>query len=454
MSPVGLVVALPDPAVAVHADTGRSREDQDPLVRLQPLKGFTGRSCHVVAVEIVDLVVTDLLSVHGMIKLLVVLRIGGQVQHKILKMGEGVQIQVLLAVLHFRDLLERVSKPVLRIENGRLVHVVPEALDPLVQQDLVLVSEPVPGLFVQHVSKEGASGPYGADERLSGLICAEISLLDSLVVDRVSLLLLDGRIDDRHKADMLVLHLLHEIREVGEALFVDREVFEALHVVDVQIDHIQRDPVFAVFSDHFPHIFGVYVTPAALPVAKSPQRCNVASADQPAEAPDDIRNSIFLDHIDVQIPVRGRDLQCRQFRVSYVKSQNARIIDKESELLSSVHHDKVVGGVQGPAVLQVLGLVAALALVDPAPLVDAAHIFSQSIDNVLGIHGICQRHFTFIHFHVRDRACLRLGDHRDGIGLEHVSKTVSFDHHNSFRGHASLPVCKGSMQVFCVCCFV
>ena len=96
----------------------------------------------------------DLLPAHCVIELLIILGIRGKAADEVLEVVERIQVQVLVPFSHLRDLLQHIREPVLRVENRGLVHVVPEALDPLVQQDLILASEPVPGLFIQHVRKE------------------------------------------------------------------------------------------------------------------------------------------------------------------------------------------------------------------------------------------------------------------------------------------------------------
>ena len=155
-------------------------------------------------------VVADPLSVHAMIELLVIFSVRREASDQIRKVGESVKIQVSIPVSHLRDLLQNVREPVLRVENGGLVHIVPETLDTLVQKEFVLISKPVPRLFVEHIRKEGAAGPHSADKRFSALISAEISLFNTLIVDGITFLFLDCGVNDRNDTDVLLLHLLHK----------------------------------------------------------------------------------------------------------------------------------------------------------------------------------------------------------------------------------------------------
>ena len=81
-----------------------------------------------------------------MVESRIVLRVVGYARHQIFKRKEGLNVQILRAVLiyFFKDF----PKPLLRVKNGRLVHVVPEAVNSLIQQDFVLSPKPPPGLLV------------------------------------------------------------------------------------------------------------------------------------------------------------------------------------------------------------------------------------------------------------------------------------------------------------------
>ena len=88
-------------------------------------------------------------TVHIMVKCFIVFRIVGKTSHKSLEFKETVQIQIFpfIGVDFFHDRLQAV----LRIKDGRLIHVVPEALDPLIQKKTVLISKPVPRLGIEHI---------------------------------------------------------------------------------------------------------------------------------------------------------------------------------------------------------------------------------------------------------------------------------------------------------------
>ena len=79
----------------MHTDIGRTREHQNPLLRFQALERLPRRSCHIVSVEVVYLVMADPHTVHIVIKCLIILLVVGQTAYQPLKLKEAVQIQIL-----------------------------------------------------------------------------------------------------------------------------------------------------------------------------------------------------------------------------------------------------------------------------------------------------------------------------------------------------------------------
>ena len=54
MRPPGLIVPCPDAAITVHTDIRRTGEHEESLVRIDPLKSLSRRSCHVKTEQIVN----------------------------------------------------------------------------------------------------------------------------------------------------------------------------------------------------------------------------------------------------------------------------------------------------------------------------------------------------------------------------------------------------------------
>ena len=219
MGPPGQVVSLPDAAVAVHADVGGAGEHKDPLVRLQLLKSLPGCPGHVVAVQVVDFVVahSGKAATRLVVEAPVILRVVCQGVHKAQQVIVLVQIQVL--PLHGGHLVKYFVQTFLGVEDGGLVHVVPEAVDALVQKELVFQAKPSPGLRVQHIREMRPSRPHSSHKVGAVLLLAEVAGRFSFLVDRVAILDLDAGVDDGDQVDALLFHVRSQGGQIREFLF-------------------------------------------------------------------------------------------------------------------------------------------------------------------------------------------------------------------------------------------
>ena len=387
VAPPRAVVAHPDAAVAVHPNRRRTGVHQNALVRLQSVERLARRAGHVIAEQVVYLVVAHPAFLRVVVEKLVVALVVGQLRHLVLELEVGVDVQIHLAV--GVDVLEGLLQRLLRIEDRRLVHIVPEALDALIQQHFIVVAEPAARVGVEHIGEVDAPRPDARHEGLAVLLRAEIAVLDAFLVDVVARLDLDARVDDGHKMHALRLHLGGQLRQIGERLGVDGEVLVAVHIVDVKADGIQRDAVVAVTRHNAAHLVGGHVAPTALACAERPFRRDVAAAGQSAQAVHDAGQRVLADEIHGKIVVRQRDFQRIVVGVAAVEDNLAGVIDEDAELRPRPRDDQeVVRAVQRAFVLGVAGVVAAFALVDPAALVDAAHVLAKAVQHVLGRHRV------------------------------------------------------------------
>ena len=216
-------------------------------------------------------------------------------------------IQVLLA--EFLDFGKGVFQRFFGVEQGRLVHIVPEALDPLIQQEFVLAAKPGAGLRVKHIGKVYPPRPYTGDKGRAILIFAEVAVLQTFLVHIIAILDFDGRINDGDKADALGFHLGGKVRKMRETLRIHRKVFVALHVINVQHHGVQRHMVGAVIRRHLAHLVRVHIAPAALAVAERPFGRDVAAPHQPAELADNVGQAFALDDIEIVVFLGNRDPQ-------------------------------------------------------------------------------------------------------------------------------------------------
>ena len=129
----------------MHADVGRTGEHQDSLIRGNSFKSFTGRTCHVVAKQIVYLVMADLFAVYVVIEAFIVLMVVCQC----LKLSAYHVVRNLRITFHiFLCSLLEISKAFLGIEDGWLVHVIPEGIDSLGNENIVFVTKPFSGICI------------------------------------------------------------------------------------------------------------------------------------------------------------------------------------------------------------------------------------------------------------------------------------------------------------------
>ena len=381
MRPPGAVVPGPDAAVAVHADVGRAREQQNALLRAQPGERLGGRARHVVAVQVVHGVVAHHLPADVVVEPRVVFFAAGQPRPLLRHAQQG---HVAALGQGFAVGLGQVVQPLLGVEDRRLVHVVPEPVDAGVQQHAVLPAEPGAGFGVEHVGEMRPPRPHGGREQAAVGVAAEIPLFDAFLVHGVAVLHLDAGVDDGHQVDVLALHLGHKRREIGEVFAVDRKVLVVLHVVDVHVQHVQRHMGVAVFFCYRAEIFWRLVAPAALAVTEREFGRDVAAPDDAAELPHDVIRRPTVDDIEVEVGAFAINVQRVLPRVADVERQAGRAVHKHAKAGRTGHHHKVVRAVQRALVLHMVAVVGGKADVFIAALVDAAHRFAQAVDDVAG----------------------------------------------------------------------
>ena len=389
LPPGGVVVAQPDAAVPVRTDHAGTAVQQHPLFRVLFCEGFARCAGHAAAVEVVHPVVTDLLAVHFVVEAGIVFGAVHQAHRAAHDLAEKF---LLLDVVLFAQSGHGVQKgpePVRRVEEGRFVHVVPEALDAKVGQNLVPPAEPFPHLWPQEIGKVGLAGPDRRHEGGAVGLFAEVAFFQPLFAGRVGIVDADPRVDDGHQPDALRLQLIGELFQVGETLPVDGEIGVALHVVDVHADHIQRQAVCLVLVGDLPHIFFGLIAPAALRQTERPLRRDVAAPDEGTE--------LFAERVlvpageDVQLVVRLLSVEAQRVvpGVADVIMDFSGEIHKETEAVLSISDEqKIVRTIVRKLVLGVVRFIGVVGDVMPAALVQPAGHLAQAIDDAVFPHPI------------------------------------------------------------------
>ena len=386
VAPPRLVVAGPDAAIPVHTDAGRAGVHQDALVRLKPLKSLACSAGHVVAKNIMYFVVPHAALFRVVVEQLIVIFVVGEPCYHAGKGKKAGNVQILLAVL--LNFGKSLFQCFLRVEDGRLVHVIPEALDPLIQQELVFFAKPGAGLRVEHIGEVYPPRPHTGDKGGAVLICAEVAVFQPFLIHSIPVLDLDARINDGHKADAVGFHLGGKVCKMREALLVHRKVLVALHVINVQHHGIQRHIAGAVIGYDLADLVLVHVAPAALGVAEGPFGRNIAAPHQLAELVYNVGQAFALNDIEIVIFLGHGDPQGVKVGVAAVKGDLTGVVDKKAEGVFAGHDHKIISTVQRGFALSVVRVIGAFAFVHPTALVNAADIFAQTIQDILRIHGI------------------------------------------------------------------
>ena len=166
-----------------------------------------------------------------------------------------------------------------RVEDSGFIHIVPESFDALVCQEPVLTSEPCARLVIQQIREMRIPRPHSRYEVASVFTPAEVAVLDAFLVHIVAFLHLDARVDDGNQPDILIFHFLNKFRKVREIFFVQCKILEILHIVDIHVDHVQRNIIFPISLHYMAEIILRLITPSALAKTKSISRRDIASAD-------------------------------------------------------------------------------------------------------------------------------------------------------------------------------
>ena len=305
VAPPGMVVASPDAAIPVHPDAGRTGVHQNALVRLQPLKSLACSTGHVITKKIMYLVVPHTPLFGVVVEQLIIVFVVGKLCHHAGKSTKAGNIQVLLAV--FLNFSKDLFQSFLCVEDSRLVHIIPEALDPLIQQNFILTAKPGAGFRVEHIGEVYPSRPHTGYKGGAILIRAEVAVFHALLVHIISLFDLDSCIDDGDKMDALRFHLGGKVCKTREALRIHRKVLVTLHVINIQNHSVQRHMIGTVICHHLADLVLVHVAPAALGVAKSPFGRNITAPHQLAELVHNIGQALALNDVEIVIFLGYRD---------------------------------------------------------------------------------------------------------------------------------------------------
>ena len=248
---------------------------------------------------------------------------------------------------------------------------------------MILFAEPAAHLGIQKIRERAHARPNACLKVGAVRLFAEIALFRSLVIDGIADLLFDAGVDDRDQVNALRALVLHIFRKMRKRVCVDGKVLVGVHVVNIEIHAVQRNTYRVITADHVVHRLGVGVAPAALLIAERPLGRQIALADSGAEGADDLARLFPVYQIDGKILALDRDLCLVCGRIAQIPADARRKVDEQAKAFFAADDDKIMRRIERPLGLGVKGVVGAIALIDPAALVDAARRLAQAKDDIL-----------------------------------------------------------------------
>src|SRR3989440_4346200 len=159
-----------------------------------------------------------------------------------------------------------------QICQGRFVHIVPDAIDTLVEQSLVQVAPPCSHAALREIGEDTCPWPDIACEEFSILVVTEVILFHTLLVHKIVFIDLYPRINDRDQAQPLCVEIYCHFLWMRKSLSVPGKITITIHVVYVEPDSIAGMLALAHLCRHVSYLLLRHITPATEVVSNSPAR--------------------------------------------------------------------------------------------------------------------------------------------------------------------------------------
>ncbi len=280
------------------------------------------------------------LSIHHVIESAIILHVIGCLLEHTLQVEALLHPQV-LAFAAFRQ-LDGFLQRFFRVEQSRLVHVVPEAFNSRIQQLEVLPAKPCPHLRAQKIRKITMSRPHRPHKGLPVCLEAEIALLQPLIAHVVALFLFHPSVNDGHQTDMLLPHVPRQLRQVVKIVLVPGEILEAFHVINIHAYAVQGNMPGTMFPNDGADFLLRGITPPGLNIAKRPLRRQVALPDDAAEGMHNALQAILFHQIHADVTLRAGDDRLVAVRVAKVERHVARIVEIHAEKAAFPRKDQQI----------------------------------------------------------------------------------------------------------------
>ncbi len=212
-----------------------------------------------------------------------------------------------------------------RHEHRRLVHVAPHARHSRVHQPRMQGTPPLPRRGVREIRERTQPRPH--DVPVLGAVPrqAEEPAVSPLAIHRVRLVDFHARIRDHHHAEPLRAQFGNQPGRVREAFAVPREHPVAVHVVDVEVEHVARDPASPELGCQGPDLVSIHVGPSRLLIPQRPQRRHRHPARQSRVALEHVGRRRARQHVDREVVAR-RHRHARRIRLGQVQLDPPRVV--------------------------------------------------------------------------------------------------------------------------------
>ena len=382
--PPRVVITEPDTAWTVSAYIWRTGEHKDFFFTELLRKIFAGGLCHISTVNVVNLIMANLFAVNCMVNAWIILGTVWKTCECILEFKEFWKVKV----LSFKRsrLIKCFVKSFYRIENCRLVHIVPEAVNSHICENFIFWAEPLSYIRTEKIGKANDTGPYTAFKIRAILVFAEVSVLSALFIDIVAVLFFYACVNNRNEVDSFFPFLWNIVLEIRKFFIINSKVLVTLHIVDVEIYAVKRNFCLVVTVNNSVNSFGIVIAPTALLIAECPKRRNIACTDWFSELFYDFNRLCAVNVINIKIRAVNCDNGFVCGCIADVPTDFWREVDKNTKSFWAAEHKKIVSGIEGWLCFGVERVITAKAVIHPTTLVDSSRSFAETVDDVAVCH--------------------------------------------------------------------
>ena len=234
------------------------------------------------------------------------------------------------------------------VKAGRLVHIVPDSPDALIQQETLFLSPPLSHCRIAEVRKRGVTGPHCVDVYFPLGRFRKISLFNALVIYAITRLLFYPRIVDDHWLKSPLCQRLQISRRVSVIpLFIPGKHAVFLHIVNIKMDGVTGDIPLPHTSGDLLHILQSHISPSGLMVAQCPFLRQRTGSREIGIVGKYLRHGVSRHIVIVQISCRRAEIIVLPGLLSHIKKALAGIVQKNAvHMLPRQCHKKGNGLIQ------------------------------------------------------------------------------------------------------------